>query len=325
MTTHLFKILMILTAASVLSGCRLEVIVSDGGNVLSQSGLRDCTGASYCINEIDDPYFNDIFTAVANPGYEFVRWQAGGGFFCGNSTNATCSFGLQGGPNADAIVATEVSTYLMPIFEYVGLDTDGDEIDDRKDDDDDNDLTLDADDLCPRDPDPTCGIGVPISNVDIIAVNGKDWAQPDLFEGVTWAQINAVCPEGTCVNGGVLNGHDMTGWRWAHVYEMSVLFDHYNSDFTLGSERQFLQGAEDSSWVLAFIADGWRSLDEIGISGYQVGGHVWGTTYDAGGWTYDYAQASVTNNGGQSELRIDGSDVPNFSYELFGGWFYRAE
>lgn len=325
MSTHLLKILMILSLASVMSGCRLEVIVSDGGTVLSQSSVRDCVGPSYCINEIDDPYFNDTFTAVANPGYEFVRWQAGDGFFCGNSTNTTCSFGLEGGPGAESIVASENSTYIMPIFRYVGLDTDGDEIDDRKDDDDDNDLTPDADDLCPRDPDPTCGIGVPIANVDIVTVNGKEWAQPDLFQGVTWSQINAVCPEGPCINGGVLNGHDMTGWRWAHVYEMSVLFNHYNSGINYGTGQQYESDSADAAWILAFFADGWRSLYEIGsFSDANVSGHAWGGVSD-GETTYDYATATVEITFGTSLLRIDGYDYPLVSTDRLGGWFYRAD
>jgi hypothetical protein len=50
---------------------------------------------------------------------------------------------------------------------------------------------------------------------DTVTADGKEWAQVDLFLNLSWYDINAVCPEGVCSDGGMLNGYDMTGWLWA--------------------------------------------------------------------------------------------------------------
>jgi hypothetical protein len=47
-----------------------------------------------------------------------------------------------------------------------------------------------------------------IDITDTVTVDGKVWAQVDLFTNLSWNDINAVCPEGACF--GILNGHDMT-------------------------------------------------------------------------------------------------------------------
>lgn len=60
---------------------------------------------------------------------------------------------------------------------------------------------------------------------DIIEVDGKEWYQPYLFVGLSWNEINDVCPDGTCT--GMLNGQDMTGWTWASVKDMNDLFNYY--------------------------------------------------------------------------------------------------
>lgn len=47
---------------------------------------------------------------------------------------------------------------------------------------------------------------------DTVTVDGNEWAQADLFVGLSWNEMNAVCPAGNCMNGGMLGGNDMTGW-----------------------------------------------------------------------------------------------------------------
>lgn len=321
MIKRAIQIPLLIGVISITSACRLEVIVGDGGLVNSASGHRDCPSASYCINDIEDASFSDSFTAIANPGYEFVRWHDGSGFFCSGSTATTCALELPGGAFAESILSTFLSGQIMPVFKYLGLDSDGDEIDDRSDPDDDNDLVPDEDDLCPRDPDPTCGMGTEIT--DVVNANGKVWAQPDLFAGITWNQINAVCPEGPCITGGILNGNDMSGWRWADAFEMSVLLEHYNNDFTTGTVTETVLGALDSPWILAFIADGWRSLNQ---TGYWVRAFAWGTvTEDGLDEDFPHAVAGAENDTGQSALYLAYESQPDESNDHVGGWFYQVE
>ena len=101
--------------------------------------------------------------------------------------------------------------HIMPIYKDVGIDTDGDGIRNDLDEDDDNDGVLDSIDICPLNSNPTCTSPI----IDVVKVNGKTWAQVNLFVGLFWGDINTVCPEGHCISNGVLNGYDMTGWEWA--------------------------------------------------------------------------------------------------------------
>lgn len=155
MTSGLFKILTILSVTIMVTGCKIAVIVGEGGNVTSSSGTRDCASTKYCINEITDANYTETFTVTDNPGFQFVRWQGGTDFQCGGSTSRTCTVKTNG--------MTQYGTYyLMPIFLDVGFDTDGDGQFDRADADDDNDGVLDVDDNCDLEGPNLDGYGCPV-------------------------------------------------------------------------------------------------------------------------------------------------------------------
>ena len=93
---------------------------------------------------------------------------------------------------AEKVVALFETGYIMPVFKDVGFDPDGDGIRNELDDDDDGDgFLLDEDDICGLNPNPEC-------DLDSLVVNGKEWAQPDLFRGTNSDVIRPVCPEGIC-------------------------------------------------------------------------------------------------------------------------------
>ena len=94
---------------------------------------------------------------------------------------------------------------------------------------------------------------------DTIKVDGKIWAQVDLFTNLSWNQINAVCPNGICA--GILKGHDMTGWTWASVEDLNALFNHYLGANVLGPGPDHHMEDPDSEWAPAFFNDGWRDMD----------------------------------------------------------------
>lgn len=210
----------LILAGVVLSGCKLAVLVSSGGDVTSLSGTRDCAGPNFCEFDIDSSGFSETFTAVPRPGFEFVKWNSGGGFLCEESASQQCTVSLPAEPLGSYIIASYDTGFIMPVFKDVGFDTDGDGIFDRQDDDDDNDGVLDVDDLCPLDPNPNCGI-----LIDNVVIGDRQWAQVKLFDGLTWEEVNAVCPDGNCISGETLNGWDMTGWKWASVDEVKLLFN----------------------------------------------------------------------------------------------------
>jgi len=114
----------ILAVALILvSGCKLAVIVVDGGEVQSTfSGT--CLAGTVCMHELVDTSYAESFTAVPDPGWAFVKWNAGGDFFCKDSTNATCVVSNVG-TGSIAVVAETVASnktfYIMPIFEQLSV------------------------------------------------------------------------------------------------------------------------------------------------------------------------------------------------------------
>ncbi|MFT4518916.1 MAG: hypothetical protein ACI9JM_001305 [Halioglobus sp.] len=161
MFSHPLRVCFVLLLTGCITACKLAVLVTDGGDVSSLSTTRDCAGGTICEFEITDSTFSEIFTAVPKPGYQFVRWRNGGAdFFCADSVSPSCTLtnvGTAGNVAVEAIIASFQLFHIMPVFEFIGIDSDLDGMQDHVDDDDDNDGILDVDDACPLDPDPTCG------------------------------------------------------------------------------------------------------------------------------------------------------------------------
>jgi hypothetical protein len=278
-TSRLLKILAILAVTALVTGCKISVMVPSGGEVKSESGTHSCAEGNVCTINITDSTFYEVFTAVARPGYVFSKWSAGGpAFFCGDSTNPNCeitNLGTEGDANIQAIIASGKQYYVMPIFKFVGIDTDGDGQKDHVDADDDNDGVLDGSDLCPRNPDLECVLAS-------IIVDGREWAQPDLFGGLTSAGISAVCDSGdTGVCNGVLNGFDMTGWTWASLADVLELYASYVA--ANGADRD-VPGWDECATRNAMLNDGWRP---------------WGPSSVGGSGFLGYVRAYDRSNGGQ--------------------------
>lgn len=157
-----------------LTGCKLAVIVGEGGSVTSQSGNHDCDGPGYCIIQINDASFSETFTAIPRPGYEFLRWQDGLGFQCADGLSPVCNISIPSGEAGAAILASYETGSIRPLFTNVGIDTDGDGLRDSIDPDDDNDGVLDEDDLDPKDPNiTTVCAGAP---AEVELTDAVDWA-----------------------------------------------------------------------------------------------------------------------------------------------------
>lgn len=158
MILKLSKILLLGGFLGLMVGCKLQVISPNGGEVRSIAS-GNCAGGSVCDIDITDPAFSETFTAVPTAGYEFVKWQDGSGFQCADATEPTCSVSLPGGLQGAAIVALYTTASILPVYDYVGIDTDGDGIRDEEDDDIDGDTILNVDDLCPDTP-----LGTPVDS-----------------------------------------------------------------------------------------------------------------------------------------------------------------
>ena len=171
----ILKSSVVLTLLAGLSACRMAEIVVEGGKV-SSNYHPDCLAGAICIIDVPDTTFEEEFTAVPNAGWYFVRWNSGDGFLCADSTDPICSLSLTHWAGNPGIEDVVASSAMFYLM-------------------------------------PIFAEIIPIT--DTVIRGGKEWAQVDLFPGLSWNQINTVCPGGHCAAGGELLHYDMTGWTWA--------------------------------------------------------------------------------------------------------------
>ena len=185
------KPLLVLAILTALVGCRLQVISPAGGTV-TWGGGGECLPGSVCEIAVTDANFTETFTATASAGYEFLGWQVVGqyrpttpsanqpfSFPCVPSSTSgnDCTVSLSAyAPNvANAIVNTLSQGYLMPVYELLVVDTDGDGV-------------LGDDDQCPNTPEgATVGAeGCPVvdsTDADEDGVLDPDDAYPNISLG----------------------------------------------------------------------------------------------------------------------------------------------
>jgi hypothetical protein len=154
---------------------------------------------------------------------------------------------------------------------------------------------------------------------DTIIVGDNEWAQVSLFTSQSWNEINAVCPAGVCVDGGVLThqGFDMTGWIWADTDDVNALFNFYIGSSQLGPGPD-AYGSTTNFFAQAFFADGWietQNLNPSGLSSSETVGLMNDSSNTVALMGF---VADLDANGANTGLDIDSWDVI-----AYGGWFYR--
>lgn len=119
MSSSISKIVAIIAFSIFTAGCKLAVVVGEGGTVQSASATRNCAEVSTCTFDISEANFTDVFTAVPLPGYKFERWQSGTGYLCWNNAGAVCALSntpLKDIPPLQAIIATDAVFTIKPVF-----------------------------------------------------------------------------------------------------------------------------------------------------------------------------------------------------------------
>ena len=113
-----FTNLLLAIIAIGLAGCRLEVVVPEGGSVESATGRYDCDELFICSGEIDDGEFEETFTAVANPGFRFVRWSESESTVC-EGAEGSCTLRMLDLPPTlrRSLLNSDMVARLVPVFE----------------------------------------------------------------------------------------------------------------------------------------------------------------------------------------------------------------
>ncbi|CAA0114250.1 Uncharacterised protein [Halioglobus japonicus] len=312
MMLNSFRLLSTVTLIGLLSGCFLEVIVPKGGSVVSVSQVNDCAEGSNCSIEISDANFTDAFTAIPNDGYEFVKWMGGSEFLCRDSTSTTCivsNTALASNASTTSIIAGDDTFYIMPVFKRLPFDPLAD---------DDGDTILNIDDVCPETPLgwPVNAYGCPIEL--IFTPDGRKWAQLDHFNGLSYSEIAAACPDGVC--SGTLNGYDMAGWIWASSQDVLDMWNsYYPTGFLLTPVPH--QTFASPTLIQALKASGFNFVEIKNSIGFGI--------YQLGGYTSDPEETSFAHLSDVSWVFSDGVAIEigvspsGFSGDDEGAWFYR--
>ncbi len=113
----IFKTFVLLALLSTLTGCKLAVIVAEGGKVVSGSG-SECTAGSVCRYAVPDTNFAETFTAVPDTGWAFAGWSSGNKRFCGDEQSNLCSLDATAaaGTAIEALIGDNETWYLEPVF-----------------------------------------------------------------------------------------------------------------------------------------------------------------------------------------------------------------
>jgi hypothetical protein len=115
------RIFLLLSISVLLAGCKLAVIVVEGGEVQS-IGSGTCVARGICIVDVSDPSFSETFEAVPRTGWHFLKWHSGDKFFCAGSIYSRCDLSFKGHEESEAVadmVASSEVFYLMPVFKRI--------------------------------------------------------------------------------------------------------------------------------------------------------------------------------------------------------------
>jgi hypothetical protein len=305
--TNFFKAIVVTAIIGLVTGCKIAVMVPEGGSVKSSTGycfnLYSQNAGFACINRVTDTNYSESFTAIPRDGWKFVQWSGGPHFLCPELTNPTCTVtnvGLAGNAAAEAVIASDKTYYVMPIFVRTAS-------------------------------------AVPIPAT--VTVASRQWAQPILFIEVTRSEIAAACPDGAC--SGTLNGYDMNGWTWASADDLNALFNHYIGSEQLGPGPDW-KDLPDIQWHDVFWSDGWWHTSivnsHLAIEGFtrgcsineetgtlhpDMGKFYVGENNDLPSTTHSWSLESRVRTVGSISSSSGDCNTARSEIGSVGGWFYR--
>lgn len=153
-----------------------------------------------------------------------------------------------------------------------------------------------------------------------VIVDGLDWLQPKDFTNLGAWEVAKVCDESTGLCDGVLNGIDITGYRWATNEEVEDLFN--SSLFDSRPNRATKLVERDSIWAPAILElftptldfpDFYKAIYGVTRTQYQFLQYAAPGIFDRTDWW-------------ENDLKITGifAKVPNDTKgDGYGVWLYK--
>jgi hypothetical protein len=108
-------------ACTLIAACKIEIPVPQGGHVTTLSGEYSCAAGTTCVIDVEDILFDETFSAVPAPGYEFKHWKKRKRGFCGDKVGACHLFTttFAGKESLLSILASDMVFFLEPVFERI--------------------------------------------------------------------------------------------------------------------------------------------------------------------------------------------------------------
>lgn len=174
------------------------------------------------------------------------------------------------------------------------------------------------------------GTAVFSASAATVTIGGKEWFQPEIFNGLSWNTLAAsLDPSASALEGeltGNIRGHDMTGAMWASQEDLFNLINHFATNPLTSISDFKIQG--DSTWMPSH-AGGIPSLvfseflpTDTDQSRLTVSG--WVRTSNPSSLSYAYSP-QVTNDDGDADTA--GTFFFAQKNQAFGGrgaWIYRS-
>ena len=113
------RVLFVVLAIFLFTGCKIRIFVPEGGLVTTQSGAFSCQTGKICSIDVVDIFFDETFIATPSDGYVFKSWKKRDRGFCGGNSKP-CHLFTSGFTGNDALMEfleTSEVFYLQPVFE----------------------------------------------------------------------------------------------------------------------------------------------------------------------------------------------------------------
>jgi hypothetical protein len=110
--------LVLVFVLALVAGCKIEIMVPRGGDVVSLSQAYSCASGEICVVEVNDFYFSEDFKAEPWQGWVFMGWKRGWGHLCQNHRGVChlSTVGFEANDILSSVVESDALFYLKPEF-----------------------------------------------------------------------------------------------------------------------------------------------------------------------------------------------------------------
>lgn len=154
----------------------------------------------------------------------------------------------------------------------------------------------------------------------IVAKDGREWAQVDLFVNTSWQAMNQQCRAGACAMDSMLNGYALDGWTWASIQDVQDLFNAYTGLSSVAPTHYY---EINSTWGPELLSTFRATSGTPGIAQWVIGwsssslstlvGRI-GVVFDANPTAGPVPQDQMSTEIAYDRHRVRSS---------IGGWFWR--